>query len=676
MALPDQDKDEDGLTENERIHAEAMTRFDLCESADAENRENARDDIRFVKMRDQWPENIRKEREEQGRPCLTLDQLGAVVRQVVNDSRLNKPQIKVKPVDSDSDPETAEVIGGVIRNIEYTSNADVAYDTAIDYAVCSGRGYFRINAEYASDDTFDQDLVIDRINDPLSVYPDPYSTAADSSDWRFCFVLETVDKGEYESRYGDDFTAWDTLSMLGNSWFDNDRAVIAEYWRREPSTAYALMLSNGEVVKSEAPVEIGAVHFDGIPVPPEVIEAAMMAGQPVESEWLVEPITVQAIRPIKSWKVYQHILSGSDVLDTIEWPGIYIPVVPVYGDDFVLWGQRHFVSLIRPAKDAQRMKNYWRSSTTELVALAPKAPFVGPESAFTGEDADKWETANSENHAFLSYKGNVAPQRQPFAGVPAGALQEALNASDDIKSITGIYDASLGARSNETSGVAINARQREGDVSTYHFIDNLARAIRHAGRIIVDLIPSFYSTERVLRTLGMDGKSEMVQVGSPEAAEKSRREAEFDQSVQRIFALGVGKYDVVVEAGPSFSTQREEAVAAITELIRAAPQYADILGPMLLKNMDFPGVDEILDEIKQRMEQQAQAAAQGEQPDPKAMADLQVKMQEMQLKQAEAMANAELEREKLALDAFKAETDRMKVQLDASQPRPAPRTYA
>lgn len=316
------------------------------------------------------------------------------------------------------------------------------------------------------------------------------------------------------------------------------------------------------------------------------------------------------------------------------------------------------------------MKNYWRSTTTELVALAPKAPWVGPEGAFQGEDAHKWETANSDSWAYLSYKGNVAPQRQPFTGVPAGALQEALNAGDDIKSITGIYDASLGARSNETSGRAIMARQREGDVSTFHYIDNLARSIRHAGRIIIDLIPHFYSSERVIRILNPEGEPESVQVGSPEAAMAAQQGAlETQQEVQQIYALGVGKYDVAVDSGPSFTTQREEFNAFVTELLRAMPQYADLLGPLALQSFDAPGVDKLMEEIERR---QQMAAQQASQPDP----EQQAKMAEQALKAREAQESAALEREKLALDWFRAETDRLKAAQDAMQPRPAPRTYA
>lgn len=645
------------------IHEDALELFDLCVSSDSENRSLAEEDIRFVKLRDQWPEPVRRQREIEGRPCLTIDQLGSVVRQVVNDSRLNKPSIKVKPVDSKADPKTAEILGGLIRNIEYSSNADVAYDTAIDYAVTSGRGYFRINTQYASDDTFDQDLIIERISDPMTVYGDPYSTAADSSDWNHAFVLDTISEDEYEKRFkGKDVVSWDALASLQNDWYDGERATIAEYWCRKEVESYAVMLSTGEVVQADEMPELQSVYSDGLP------QLDPMTGQQVG--WLQEPVLVMAVRTIKSHKVTQYIMNGKEILETVDWPGKYIPIVPVYGEDFVADGKRWFSGAIRAAKDAQRMKNYWRSTTTELVALAPKAPWVGPETAFQGEDAEKWETANSESWSYLSYKGNVPPQRQPFTGVPAGALQEALNASDDIKAITGIHDASLGARSNETSGRAILARQREGDVSTFHYIDNLARAIRHAGRILIDLIPHFYSVSRVIRILNPEGEAETVRVGSPEEAMAAQQEAmQTQQEVEQIYALGVGKYDVAVDTGPSFTTQREEFNALLTELIRAAPQYADLLGPLLIKSFDAPGIDKIMAEIEKRNEM---AAQQAQQPDP----EMQAKAAEQAIKAQEAQEKAALEREKLALDVYRAQTDRLKVELDAMQPRNAPRTFA
>lgn len=643
---------ETGIVDDEEdLHHEAMELFDVCRDTDEHNRVAQEDDIRFVKMREQWPIMVRQQREREGRPCLTVDQLNPVCRQVVNDARLNKPQIKVKPVDSDSDPETAEILAGLIRNIEYASNADTAYDTAIDYAVSSSRGYFRINTKYAGDDTFDQDLVIERIPNPLAVYPDPYSTEADSSDWNTCFIAEMLSKEQYKRRFpGKDVVSFDDFSTVNAPWFDGECVMIAEWWKREEVEKYVFMLSNGQTVQSDVYMENEALFS-------------------MDEEG---PVTVLTSRPIKAHKVTQYILSGKEILETVEWPGKYIPIVPVYGDEFVYEGRRHFVSLVRPAIDAQRMKNYWRSTSTELVALAPKVPWIGEEDAFDGEDSHKWATANSQSWAFISHpKGTQAPQRQPTPAIPAGVLQEAMQAGDDIKSITGVYDASLGARSNETSGRAIMARQREGDVSTFHFIDNLSRAIRHAGRILVDLIPHVYSSERVIRTLDAEMNPQSVMIApNPEAAQQALQAAIAQgDAIQKIYTLGVGKYDVAVESGPSFTTQREEANAALVELLRAAPQYADIIGPFLLKTFDFPGAQELLKQVEERLQAQQQ---QGGQPDP----EQQAKMQETMLKAQEAQAKYELERQKLDVDMMRAETERLKVLHEIRHPVDAPRVYS
>ncbi len=341
-------------------------------------------------------------------------------------------------------------------------------------------------------------------------------------------------------------------------------------------------------------------------------------------------------RETNSFEVKQHLLTGAEVLETVDWAGKYIPIVPVYGDEVNIEGRRRLRSLVRDAKDPQRMFNYWRTTSTELVALAPRAPFIGPKGAFK-TDADKWATANVENHAYIEFDGASAPQRQAFAGVPAGALQEALNASDDIKSILGLYDASLGAASNETSGRAILARQREGDVSTFHFVDNLSRAIRHAGRILIDLIPHVYSQPRMVRVLGPGGEPATVAVNQPGGAAP-------------VYDLAAGKYDLTVEAGPSFTSRREEAANQMIELIRAFPQAAPVLGDLLAKNLDWPGADEIAQRLKTLLPPQLQG--QGGAPEGQQMAALQQQLAALQ-------ADRTIQTRKLDIEQYQAETHRI-----------------
>jgi len=618
---------------------EALEAFDKAAEHDDHNRKAFEDDIDFALLENQWPERVRRDREIEGRPCLTVNKLAAMGRQIVNDARRNKPGITVHPVDSDGDPETAEIINGLIRNIEQSSNAEVAYDTALEHAVFGGFGYFRINTKYATDDTFDQDIVIERISNPLSVYPDCYATGADSADWNWCFVTDQITKAQFKRQYPDaqqvdwQGEAWRDLS---SPWMDGDFVQVAEYWVRDRIKRTILLLSDQTVIEADD-YERNKPAFDAIGV--------SVVGQ----------------RDVDSHRVRQHIMSGAEVLETVDWAGKYIPIVPVYGSEVVLKGKRHFRSLIRGAKDAQRMFNYWRTTTTELVAMAPKTPFIGRKGAFE-TDAQKWATANTQSHAFIEYDGPEAPMRQPFAGVPAGALQEALNASDDIKTVLGMYDASLGARSNETSGKAIIARQMEADNATFHFIDNLSRAIRHAGRILIDLIPEVYSVPRTVRVLGMDEKPEVKAINQPvQEREENPLTGEIEE-VTKIYDLTAGRYDLTVAAGPSFASLRQEAASQMIELIQAYPDAAPVIGDLLVKNLDWPGADEIAERLAKAMGQATEGEEGPQGPDPQALQAVQqyaVALRQLQQKYEALEADKSLEARKLDIAAFEAETKRL-----------------
>ncbi|CAN5774279.1 portal protein [soil metagenome] len=621
----------------EDILKDAREAFDLACEHESENRREALDDIRFARLGEQWPDKVRRDRELDGRPCLTINRLPAFIRQVVNDARQNKPAISCHPVDDGADPETAEIFNGLIRNIEQSSDAEVAYDTALDFAVTGGFGYFRINTRYAGEDSFDQDLVIERVANPFSIYGDPNSQAADSSDWNTAFVVDTLPKAAFEARWkGADAVDWsaDSYVGLGGPWMEGDRVMVAEYWRREAVMKTILALSDGQVVE-RAVYEAQKAMFDALGV--------SVIGRP---------------RQVASSKVVQRIVTGAEVLETVDWAGKFIPIVPVYGEELHVDGKRRLRSLVRDAKDPQRMFNYWRTTSTELVALAPKAPFIGRKGAFE-TDASKWATANVQTHAYIEYDGPEPPMRQPFSGVPAGALQEALNASDDMKSIMGLHDASLGARSNETSGRAIMARQREGDVSTFHYIDNLSRAIRHAGRILIDLIPKVYSAPRVVRVLGPGGEARLAPVNQKFQAADPADQA---RKITRIYDLAAGKYDLTVKSGPSFTSRREEAATQMIELIRAYPPAAPVIGDLLARNLDWPGADEIAGRLAAMVPDQAKGAS----PAPELEA---AKAQMAKLAQALQASGAKIaaleqdrahEARKLEIEAFEAETNRMR----------------
>ncbi|MBV9883079.1 MAG: hypothetical protein JO276_08730 [Sphingomonadaceae bacterium] len=641
--------------QGDALLARARKEFARCRDAWRQNQEEAREDLRFARLGDQWPAAMALQRKIENRPCLTFNKMPAFIRQVVNDARQNKPSVKVHPQDSGADKRVAEIFDGLIRNIETASDADVATDTAIEHAVGQGFGFWRYNLVYASDDAFEKDIVVERVANPFTIYGDPRSTAADSSDWDVAFIVTTLGKDEFEREYPDaEKVDWDHDFRDCPDWLDGEDVTVAEYWTREKVRSAIVALSDGTVERLEE-VERRA-------------EELLAAGIGI----------VGAPRETESWKVTQRIISGAEILKTVDWAGKYIPIVPVYGDEVIDEdGKRWFRSLIRDAKAAQQMFNYWRTTTTELVALAPKAPWIGEEGAF---DADRnWESANSTSHAKLEYaKGSPPPQRQPFSGVPAGALQEAMNASDDMKAITGIYDASLGARSNETSGRAILARQREGDVSTFHFIDNLSRAIRHGGRILLDLIPKVYGTERIVRILGEDLAPAAVKV-APTGQPVTEQTDEAGRIVSRIYDLGAGKYDLTVSSGPSFTTRREEAALQMEAFIQKVPQAAPLIGDLYAEALDWPLADRIGERLKLLLPPQLQEGGGPPLVPPQLLQQIQqgmqvIQQQGQQLQQAQQRIHAleqgaalkgrelELKARSLEIKGFEAETARIEAE--------------
>jgi hypothetical protein len=573
----------------DKIVTEALERFKYSQDGSAQIREWALEDIKFGRLGEQWPEDVRKLRQQEGRPCLTVNRIPSFIRQVVNDGRQNKPSISVHPVDSGADYDTAQVIGGLIRSIERGSNASLAYDTALDQAVSSGFGFFRITTDYCHAETFDQEARIERIANQFSVHWDVSSTAFDSSDWEYCFIDELLTDGEFKRRYPKakhDFSDWpEGLGEGQEEWTDEEKIRVAEYWQRIEKKRKIVRLTDGTVLRAdqlEAPQML--LGMDGNPLTLSLKDALAMEG-----------VTINGEREATYYEVKRRMISPLEVLSEEDWPGQTIPICPVWGEEVIYRGKRHFRSLIRDARDPQAMMNFWRSASTELVALAPRAPWLVPTGGIPPNEMEKWQTANTRSHAYLEFDptAGAIPQRVPFAGMPAGALQEALNAQDDMKAVMGIYDASLGARSNETSGRAIMARQREADKGTFHFIDNMSRAIQSAGRILIEIIPSLYSTRQTIQILGDDERQRVervtAEVGAPPSAEDPEG---------KIYNLAAGKYDVTVSVGPNYQTQRQQTVDAMTELFRANPASAEVLGDVYVKNMDWPGSDKAAERIQ------------------------------------------------------------------------------
>jgi len=645
------------------IVKEALDAYDEAESVFGPTYKEAREDIMFGRLSKQWPDSIKRQREAEGRPCLTSNQLQPTIRQVVNDARLNRPSIAVHPVDGKADKDTAEILTGLIRNIQTSSDADVAYDTGVEAAVGGGFGYWGIDVDFAlnaldedgitaaGESAFDKNLFIRAKPNQFGIYGDPYSEAADSADWMSALEFQKLSKKRFQAKYkGAKEANFDMWTGVNAPWMDKDDVQVCAYWKREQvvKNAYMVKLADTE----EGPGDVIIMFEDEFKEQGELI--TQLGGEVVGQ------------RPVATYKVTQHVVSALEELEKVEWAGAYIPIVPVYGDEVNLEGVRHFRSLIRDAKDDQQMLNFWLTSATEQVALAPKVPYIGPKGAFETDHA-KWSTANRASHSFIEYDGPQAPARQAPVPVEAGIMRMAMTASDRIKAITGIYDASLGARSNETSGVAINARDRQGDVATFHFIDNLTRAIRHSGRILVDLIPKVYSTPRIVRILGEDGTTEETRIN---------QEFEDAQGSLRMHDVRTGRYDVTVSAGPSFSSRREEAATQMMDLMKSYPDAAPIIGDLLAKCLDWPFADEIAKRLEKMLppgirdeegkvppEVQQQMQQMGE-----ALQVFQQQLQQAQAELADAQDDKDIKSREAATKQYEAETARIAATSEAMSP--------
>ena len=554
----------DMIGTKETVMQGALERYDEAEKRWGDNRTKSRFDIEFGRLGRQWPDDIRRKREQEERPMLVINRIPAFLRGVVNSVRMSQPAIKISPIDSGADPKVASVLQGLVKSIEKASDADVAYDTAIDSSASCGIGFIRVDVDYAHNDSFDMDILLKPVENMNSVLFDTDTKAYDSSDWNYAFQTEMMPERNFKTKYPNadelDFRGDD----LGQSWFNEDGVRVAEYWLREETVVKLEELSNGMTIDE------GAVSDE---------QKAVWAGQGIE---------LLRQRDARGYKITHRTINGVEVLNETEWTGTIIPLVPVYGELVNYEGRRIWRSLFRDAIDSQKMINYWRTTATELVALSPRAPYIGPEDAFKGLE-DEWSNANTENYAYLPYKGNIPPQRNMMSPIPAAAINEGMVASDNMKEIMGIYDASMGARSNETSGKAIRARQAMGDIATANFPDNLARSIKCVGRIIVELIPLVYTAERVVRVLGEDNKPDMVTINEKITGP--------DGTQQVLNDITVGKYDVSVESGQSLSTRRQEASEAMVELVRSFPDAAPVLGDLIAKNMDWPEADKVAERL-------------------------------------------------------------------------------
>ena len=646
--------------------AKAKAFFERAQAYESAQRSEELDDIRFVGLLEQWPEDIRRIREgdpQGARPCLTVDKVNQYKNQIVNNIRMNSPSIKVRPVDDKADVEVADVMNGIIRHIESESKADLAYDWASEGSVDSGLGFFRIVTEYVNG-TFQQEIKIKKIPNRFSVYRDPDSYEIDGSDQKECLITEMVTRKAFKKMYPNaDPCEWASSAGDTNTWITENEIRIAEYFYCDYEKDILLLLETGD--------SIYLSQFD----------------EKYANE-MQKPVIIdkrECDRKVVKWAK----LTGAEVLEESIFAGSYIPVIPVFGIITVVDGRMYWRGIVRGAKDPQRMYNYNRSTIAESLALTVKAPFIGATGQFKSTSR-RWASANRVNYAYLEYdpvttNGQLAPppQRQGFAGVPSGLLQDIQTSEHDIQAGLGMYQASLGQDSNAKSGKALNAQRQQGDIATFHFPDNLAKSVAHAGRIIVEIIPKYYDTQRVIRILGEDGSQEFAKI-DPTQEEAVSEYRDEQNEVNKIYNLGVGKYDVIATSGASFASKREEGAEFLTALAQSNPDLMPVIGDLLFKSLDVPYADEVAERLKKIQPPELKDAEEGA-PSPEVQAVMQqaeqVKIQatemiselQNQLQQAgqiiqereQALTDAQMKSEgneqKLAIEAEKLDIERFKV---------------
>lgn len=652
-------------TPNEQsdVLATMRHRFQMAMSAYSESREDELDDLRFMAGSPdnqwQWPADVLATRGSvQGqtinaRPCLTINKLPQHVKQVTNEQRQNRPSGKVIPADDKGDVEVAEIFEGMVRHIEYMSDADVVYDTACENQVTYGEGYFRILTEYCNEGSFDQDLRLGRIRNAFSVYMDPMIQDPAGCDAEWCFISQDLEKDEYERQFPNAAPITSIMSQgVGDDslsqWLNENTIRIVEYFYYT-HTPTKLNLYPGN-----------QSFYDGSPEDKNMKEMGL---KPIKSR----TVDVKKVKWMKS--------NGYEVLQEQDWAGKWIPVIRVIGNEFEVDGRIYVSGLVRNAKDAQRMYNYWVSQEAEMLALAPKAPFIGYGGQFEGYE-NQWKTANTTNWPYLEVNPDVTdgmgatlplPQRAPPPLAQTGLIQAKMGASDDIKSTTGQYDSSLGATSNERSGKAILAREKQGDVGTFHYGDNLTKAIRFATRQLIDLIPKIYDTERIARVIGIDGEVSMAKI-NPEQDEPVKKIVdEAGVVIEKVYNPSVGYYDVVATTGPGYMTKRQEAMDAMAQILQGNPQLWAVAGDLFVKNMDWPGSQELAERLAKTIDPKLLSADDEDPALQAAQQQIQAMGQEMEGMHAmlqnvsKSMEAQEMERKdfEAQIKLFDAETKRL-----------------
>ena len=626
--------------EKDEIVQEARERFDNASEGWGDIYEQSLSDISFIDDDDgQWEDSVRESRHN--RPCLTFDKLSASVDRVVGGQMAQMPSVKVRAAE-EGDEDIAEVYQGLIRQID--QRGIQAFKTAFKFAVKSGWGCLLVDHNYIDDVSLDQDIILREIKNPFSVLLDPIIQAQHVQEARFGFMFEDMERKEFERLYPEakSYSGEGDFETRGNldTWVTDDYVRVADYFRVVLEESTLVQLSDGRVVDLK-----------------EV--------QPVRDELNLQGITLGKTRKVQRRKVERFKITGMEVLEEVECVGRFIPIVPMFGKTSNINGKYITRGIVRKAKDAQRLYNYSRSVAVEVTALTPKQPYFVTPAMIKGHES-KWKNMMVSNDPVLQF--NFDQGQKPYRETPAqgspGLLQDAQFAAEDIKATTGIFDANIGQQGQETSGVAIGRRQFQGEMSNFEYQDQLIDSMELAGRIMIDMIPAVYDTERTIRIIGEDEREETVQVN------KTLMDAQTGTFVKTM-DLNVGNYDIKIASGPSFTTRKQETAEQLSSMISQNPAMSQLVGDILFQNLDLVGGDEAIKRLRSAgvkagiiEPNQEEAVALQSQIQASKQLEQQAAQLELALKQAEvATERAEaIEREsKASMNTVKTAVEQMKL---------------
>lgn len=649
-----------GLTGDEKIVAVAKERFQRCRDFESEAQARFQQDRKFANADPdngwQWPGYLWTQRKDDPngyKPRLTVNKVRQHNLQIKNDAKQNTPGIKISPVGDEATFKAAQVWQNLIRDIERRSKAKEAYDTATDFQVDGGIGYIRVVTDYVSNDSFDQEIFIRRVKDPLNVFLDPDCNEIDYSDARFGFVFEDQPRGEFLIEYPemrDELAA----AALGNQngWMDENHVRVAEYFAREQKKDRLVLMLDPSKDPDDKDNRI----------------IARWSKIPREIKRAIKPETIIQSRDIVEDQITWYKIASDKVLEQRAWPGKYIPIVPVIGEQTIIDGQLDRKGHTRNLKDAQRMYNFWTSSAVEQVALQTKTRWFLPVGASENLES-YYATINTQNYPFIPYNaldthGNALPPPTPIEPptMAEAFIKGMVIANQEMGMASGQREENMAEPTNAISGKAIGARQRQGDNATYHFIDGLAVAIRQVGIIILDLAPHIYDTKQVRRIQAEDGTEHTIQLDPDAKQIYSEQKGDGENAIAAVFNPTVGRYWVEADVGPSYATRRQEAWAAFVQIISQNNELISVAGDLLFKYADFPGADQMA--IRLRRLVKPEILGEGPTPDLVAAQQQMKALQGLVAELTEKLATQKLElKDKTThneVEKFRAESDRIK----------------